>query len=101
MLNDISVIVPIYNEQQIIHELYNRLQKTVAQISDNYELIFVNDGSKDNSLQVLLKLTELDPRVFYINFSRNFGHQIAVTAGLDASNGTSVVFIDGYLQDPS
>ena len=84
MLNDISVIVPIYNEQQIIHELYNRLQKTVAQISDNYELIFVNDGSKDNSLQVLLKLTELDPRVFYINFSRNFGHQIAVTAGLDA-----------------
>ena len=100
MLNDISVIVPIYNEQQIIHELYNRLQKTVAQISDNYELIFVNDGSKDNSLQVLLKLTELDPRVFYINFSRNFGHQIAVTAGLDASNGKAVVIIDGDLQDP-
>jgi len=82
---DISVIVPIYNEEQIILELYNRIQKTVSQVSKNYELIFVNDGSKDNSLMELLKLAEQDSRVFYINFSRNFGHQIAVTAGLDAS----------------
>lgn len=97
---DISVIVPIYNEEQIIPELYNRLQKTVSQISKNYELIFVNDGSKDLSLLELLKLSEQDPRVFYINFSRNFGHQIAVTAGLDASRGKAVVIIDGDLQDP-
>ncbi|MFN4234419.1 MAG: glycosyltransferase family 2 protein [Bacteroidia bacterium] len=97
---DISVIVPIYNEEQIISELYSRLQKTVTQISKNYELIFVNDGSKDHSLLELLKLSEQDPRVFYINFSRNFGHQIAVTAGLDASNGQAVVIIDGDLQDP-
>lgn len=55
MSNDISVIVPIYNEEQIIHELYNRLQKTVSQISENYELIFVNDGSEDHSLMELLK----------------------------------------------
>jgi glycosyltransferase involved in cell wall biosynthesis len=96
----ISVIVPIYNEQQIIHELYLRLQKTVSQISENYELIFVNDGSKDHSLLELLKLSEKDSRVFYINFSRNFGHQIAVTAGLDASKGKAVVIIDGDLQDP-
>ncbi|HLU85201.1 MAG TPA: glycosyltransferase family 2 protein [Vicingaceae bacterium] len=97
---DISVIIPIYNEQDIIQELYNRLQKTVSQISENYELIFVNDGSKDNSLLELLKLAEQDSRVFYINFSRNFGHQIAVTAGLDASQGKAVVIIDGDLQDP-
>ena len=97
---DISVIVPIYNEEQIISELYNRLQSTVSQISKSYELIFVNDGSKDQSLKELLKLSEQDPRVFYINFSRNFGHQIAVTAGLDASNGKAVVIIDGDLQDP-
>ena len=97
---DISVIIPIYNEQQVINELYNRLHNTVSQISENYEFIFVNDGSKDYSLLELLKLSEQDPRVFYINFSRNFGHQIAVTAGLDASNGKAVVIIDGDLQDP-
>lgn len=97
---DISVIIPIYNEQKIINELYTRLQKTVSQISENYELIFVNDGSKDHSLLELLKLTELDSRVFYINLSRNFGHQIAVTAGIDACKGNAVVIIDGDLQDP-
>lgn len=97
---DISVIVPIYNEEQTIPELYDRLQKTVSQISENYELIFVNDGSKDNSLLELLKLSEHDHRVFYINLSRNFGHQISVTAGLDASKGKVVVIIDGDLQDP-
>ena len=96
---DISVIVPIYNEGQIISELYNRLQKTVSQVSKNYEIIFVNDGSKDDSLLELLKLSEQDPRVFYLNFSRNFGHQIAVTAGLDATKGKAVVIIDGDLQD--
>jgi len=97
---DISVIIPIFNEQEIIQELYDRIQKTVSQISENYEFIFVNDGSKDNSMLELLKLTEQDERVFYINFSRNFGHQIAVTAGLDKCNGKAVVIIDGDLQDP-
>ncbi len=96
----ISVIIPIYNEEKIIDELYNRVQKTVVQISDNYELIFVNDGSKDNSLLELFKLAEKDSRVFYINFSRNFGHQIAVTAGVDACKGEVAVIIDGDLQDP-
>ena len=97
---DISVIIPVYNEEQVIKELYNRLQKTVSQISENYELIFVNDGSKDLSLFELIQLSEQDRRVFYINFSRNFGHQIAVTAGLDACKGKAVVIIDGDLQDP-
>ena len=97
---DISVVVPIYNEEKIIPKLYERLQKTVSHISSNYELIFVNDGSEDNTLLELLKLTERDNGVFYINFSRNFGHQIAVTAGLDVCRGKAVVIIDGDLQDP-
>ncbi len=80
--------------------LYKRLYDAVNKITSNYELIFVNDGSKDNSLFELIKLSEQDERVFYINFSRNFGHQIAVTAGLDACKGDAVVIIDGDLQDP-
>jgi polyisoprenyl-phosphate glycosyltransferase len=97
---EISVVVPIYNEEKIIPELYERLRAAVTQISENFELIFVNDGSKDQSLFELLKLTEKDARVFYVNFSRNFGHQIAVMAGLDRARGKSIVIIDGDLQDP-
>lgn len=96
----ISVIIPIFNEEEVIPELYNRLKNAVLQISENYELIFVNDGSRDNSLSELKKLTALDTRVFYLNFSRNFGHQIAVTAGIDNCNGDAVVIIDADLQDP-
>ncbi len=97
---EISVVVPIHNEERNIPELYERLQKTLIQISQQYEIIFVNDGSKDNSLNEILKIAEIDSKVFYINFSRNFGHQIAVMAGLDASSGQAVVIIDGDLQDP-
>jgi dolichol-phosphate mannosyltransferase len=97
---DLTVVIPIYNEERTIREMYERLLKTVSQISENFEFIFVNDGSKDNSLLEILKLVQHDSRVFYINFSRNFGHQIAVTAGLDASKGKAVVIIDGDLQDP-
>jgi len=97
---DISIIIPIYNEQQIIPELYTRLKNTVSKISEKYELIFINDGSNDYSMMEILKLTELNNRVFYINLSRNFGHQVAVSAGLDACNGKAVVIIDGDLQDP-
>jgi glycosyltransferase involved in cell wall biosynthesis len=96
----ISVIVPIFNEEKLIGELYNRLAQSVGQLTQNYELIFVNDGSTDHSLFEILKLSENDERVLYINFSRNFGHQIAVTAGLDACKGKAVVIIDGDLQDP-
>jgi polyisoprenyl-phosphate glycosyltransferase len=100
MQTDLSVIIPIYNEQAIIPELYNRLKDSVNKITDHYELIFVNDGSKDYSLIELVKLTEIDNHVFYVNFSRNFGHQIAVSAGLDYCSGSAVVIIDGDLQDP-
>lgn len=97
---DISVIVPIYNEEKIISELYQRLKDAVLKISPNYELIFVNDGSKDHSLFHLMELAKQDDKLFFINFSKNFGHQIAVTAGLDHCSGDAVVIIDGDLQDP-
>lgn len=99
-MKDISVVIPIYNEEEVIPELYQRLTKAVCQLTDNYELIFVNDGSKDQSLIKLVELSHQDEHVFFINFSRNFGHQIAVTAGLDVCRGTAVVIIDGDLQDP-
>lgn len=96
----LSIIVPIYNEEQIIPELHRRLSEAAQIITSDYELIFVNDGSKDGSLFELIKLTKKDSKAYYINFSRNFGHQIAVTAGVDHSTGNAVVIIDGDLQDP-
>lgn len=99
-LVDLSVIIPIYNEQDNIPELYQRLTSVANKISARYELIFVNDGSRDASLHKLIELSKQDNHVFYINFSRNFGHQIAVTAGLDLCSGQAVVIIDADLQDP-
>jgi glycosyltransferase involved in cell wall biosynthesis len=97
---DISVVIPIYNEEKIIPELYKRLIETILKISKNYELIFVNDGSTDASLMELIHLSKIDSKVCFINFSRNFGHQVSVSAGLDYCQGKSVVIIDGDLQDP-
>jgi len=96
----LSVVVPIFNEEETIPELVERLTKAVESISTLYELIFVNDGSKDSSLQQLKTLHKSNARIKYINFSRNFGHQIAVTAGLDFAEGEKIVIIDGDLQDP-
>lgn len=97
---ELSIIIPIYNEQDSIPELYKRLTETVSKITDSYEFIFINDGSKDQSLIALIELSKKDHHIYYINFSRNFGHQIAVTAGLDHSRGKAVVIIDADLQDP-
>jgi polyisoprenyl-phosphate glycosyltransferase len=97
---DLSVVVPVYNEEKSIQLMYNRVKAAVDPITTNFELIFVNDGSKDNSFLELKRLASKDNRVKYIHFSRNFGHQIAVTAGLDKSLGEAVVIIDGDLQDP-
>jgi dolichol-phosphate mannosyltransferase len=97
---EISIIVPCYNEEGNIQLMYNRLVSSLSDITANFEIIYINDGSKDNSYNELLRLSHEDSRVKYINFSRNFGHQIAVTAGLDFSKGDAVVIIDGDLQDP-
>ena len=97
---NLSVIIPIYNEQENISLLYNRLVDVIDKLGVTYELLFVNDGSKDNSLSIIEDIAAKDSRVKYIDFSRNFGHQIAVTAGLDHAIGNRIVIIDADLQDP-
>ena len=99
---DLSVIVPIYNEEANIAELHRRLTGVVEgmKLAGGYELIFINDGSRDQSLPMLRALAAHHPQVRYLDFSRNFGHQIAVTAGLDQAQGEAVVIIDADLQDP-
>ncbi len=96
----ISVIVPIFNEDEVIPELYRRMVAVLGVIGQPWELICVNDGSRDESLSTLLSLREQDPRVKIINFSRNFGHQIAITAGMDYALGDAIAIIDADLQDP-
>ncbi len=97
---EISVIAPVYNEELNISVIYERLSKVLSSISNSYEIIFVNDGSKDRSLALVQELSTKDPHIKYIDFSRNFGHQIAVSAGLDHAKGDAVVIIDSDLQDP-
>jgi len=97
---DLSVVVPIFNEEANIAVLYIRVRKVLDAMNISYELIFVNDGSKDQSIQLIEALALSNPSVKFIDFSRNFGHQIAVTAGLDHSSGKRVVIIDADLQDP-
>ncbi|HAN19200.1 MAG: glycosyltransferase [Bacteroidetes bacterium GWC2_33_15] len=97
---DISIVTPIYNEEKNIDELYSRLTNTLKKQGLHYEIIFINDGSKDNSLVLIKQLSKSDPYVKYINFSRNFGHQVAISAGIDNSAGNSVAIIDSDLQDP-
>jgi glycosyltransferase involved in cell wall biosynthesis len=96
----ISVIAPVYNEEPIINELYRRLAEVLNSTGEPWELIMVNDGSYDGSAGVMRTLQEEDPRVRVVNFARNFGHQNAVTAGMDYARGDAVVIIDADLQDP-
>ena len=97
---DISVIIPVFNEEKNIQNLYDRLSQVMQNLNVTYELIFVNDGSKDASIGLIKVLSKKNKEVKYIDFSRNFGHQIAVTAGLDKTSGNAVVIIDADLQDP-
>lgn len=96
----LSIVIPVYNEEGILPELYDRLTKVGEALGYTFELIFVNDGSKDRSREILSHVCSQDDRVKVIQFSRNFGHQIAITAGLDHASGDAVVVIDGDLQDP-
>lgn len=95
-----SVVVPLFNEELVLQETYKRLISVMDSINEPYELVFVNDGSKDNTALILRKLCEADARVKLVDFSRNFGHQMASTAGMDYSLGDTVVLIDADLQDP-
>lgn len=96
----ISVVIPIYNEEENIPILYQRLVKVLNDYEPDFELIFVDDGSRDNSPNLIYDLAAHDPRVIVIQLARNFGHQIAISAGLDFSRGNGVIIMDADLQDP-
>lgn len=95
-----SIIVPLYNEELVIEESYTRLKKIMDSTNENYEMVFVNDGSRDRTREMAETICNNDPNIKLINFSRNFGHQAAITAGMDLSLGDAVVVIDADLQDP-
>ncbi|MBK7410585.1 MAG: glycosyltransferase [Saprospirales bacterium] len=97
---DLSVVIPIYNEEGNIPVLYERLTAVLEGMHITYQLIFINDGSRDRSMELLHGLATKDARVKYIDFSRNFGHQVALSAGLDRTQGEAVVMMDADLQDP-
>ena len=95
-----SVVVPLYNEEEVILETYKRLKGVMDAINEPYEIIFVNDGSKDKTAPMVYELCNKDKTVKLVDFARNFGHQTAITAGMDFSEGQAVVVIDADLQDP-
>jgi glycosyltransferase involved in cell wall biosynthesis len=95
-----SIIAPIFNESENIPELYRRVKEVLDTTGETWELIMVDDGSVDGSTDIIRDLRDQDPRVRPVVFARNFGHQIAVTAGLDFSRGDAVTIIDSDLQDP-
>ena len=95
-----SIVAPCYNEEQSLSELYRRMKEVMEQTGESWELVLVNDGSADRTAELMRDLHARDDRVHYIDFARNFGHQIAVTAGMDYAQGEAVVLIDADLQDP-
>ena len=100
-MKKITIIIPAYNEEESLPFLYERLEKLINSI-DNYEfeILFVNDGSKDNTINLIKEYREKDPRISYVDFSRNFGKETAMIAGLDYATGDAVIFMDADLQDP-
>lgn len=100
MTKKISVVIPLYNEEAVIEQTYQRLKNVMEQLALDYELLFVNDGSKDRTLAIVQALSFADAHVKCLAFSRNFGHQVAITAGTDYANGDAVIIIDADLQDP-
>lgn len=100
-MKKISVVIPMYYEEEVAEECYNRVKNVLEKISEyEYEIIFINDGSKDNTMSILEEIAKQNTKVKVISFSRNFGHQCAVTAGLKYVTGDAIVIIDADLQDP-
>lgn len=100
----LSLVIPIFNEELVIGELDRRLREFLgqlaAEVGEHWEVVFVNDGSKDRSFEMLRDLAAREPRYRVLSFSRNFGHQMAITAGVDRAEGDAVVVMDADLQDP-
>ena len=100
-MKKISIIIPAYNEEDSLPYLYERLTKLIDDIKNyEFEILFVNDGSKDKTLEIIKEYRKKDNRFAYVNLSRNFGKEIAMIAGLDYAKGDAVVFMDADLQDP-
>lgn len=97
---EISVVIPIYGEEETLPELDRRLRAALEPLGLRYEVVLVNDGSRDGSLAVMERLRAADSRICIVDLSRNFGHQIAITAGIDHARGRAVILMDGDLQDP-
>ena len=95
-----SIVAPVYNEAGNLRRFYDEVRTALETTGETWELLIVNDGSSDGSFELMLELSEADARVRVISFARNFGHQIAVTAGVDYASGRAVVLIDADLQDP-
>ncbi|MEW5958648.1 MAG: glycosyltransferase family 2 protein [Chloroflexota bacterium] len=95
-----SIVAPCYNEEGNLLELRRRVTEVMDQTGESWELVLINDGSKDRTPELMRELHAADPRVHYIDFARNFGHQIAVTAGMDYAQGEAIILIDADLQDP-
>jgi dolichol-phosphate mannosyltransferase len=95
-----SIVAPCWNEQDSLPELHRRITEVMEQTGEPWELILINDGSTDNTAEVMRRLHASDSRVHYVEFARNFGHQLAVTAGMDYAQGEAVILIDSDLQDP-
>ena len=101
-MKKISVVIPMYCEEEVVDICYKRVVNNLKKLSDkyNYEIIFINDGSKDSTLEILKKIASNDNNVKIISFSRNFGHQAAVTAGIRNVTGDAIIIMDADLQDP-
>ncbi len=96
----ISVVIPIYNEEEIIASLHHAVSKAVSEVSDSWEIVYVNDGSTDSSLDLLRQLQADDPHVVVVELSRNWGHMGALHAGMQSARGDAMVLMDGDFQDP-
>jgi glycosyltransferase involved in cell wall biosynthesis len=96
----ISVVIPIYNEEEILLLLHEEVSQAMREVGDSWEVVYVNDGSKDSTLEILHRLQADDPRVVVVDLSRNWGHMGALHAGLQTARGSAVVLMDGDLQDP-
>lgn len=100
-MKKITILVPAYNEEESLNALYERISKIMNEMSNyEFELLFVNDGSRDNTLKIIKELRQKDERICYVDFSRNFGKEIAMIAGLDYATGDCVIIMDADLQDP-
>jgi dolichol-phosphate mannosyltransferase len=97
---ELSIVLPIFNEEPVIDELHRRLGEFLGAVGTTWEVVFVDDGSSDASFGMLKKLCAVEPRYRLVSFARNFGHQFAITAGLDYARGNAVVVMDADLQDP-